>query len=71
MEKGIYKITFYTKEYFEQKGVNSFYPFVEVSSLARSLHCIPIGSQNGETDSTFSHTQIPFEVKVAEEHYRS
>ncbi|ORY72431.1 hydroxyisourate hydrolase [Leucosporidium creatinivorum] len=41
VEKGIYKITFYTKQYFEQKGVSSFYPFVE----------------------------IPFEVKVAEEHY--
>lgn len=34
VEKGVYKITFYTKEYFEQKGVSSFYPFVEVSPLA-------------------------------------
>lgn len=30
--QGVYKITFFTKEYFQAKGVESFYPFVEVST---------------------------------------
>ncbi|KAK4050938.1 hypothetical protein OIO90_004914 [Microbotryomycetes sp. JL221] len=38
---GVYKMTFYTKEYFGTRNISSFYPFVE----------------------------IPFEVKVADEHY--
>ena len=29
---GVYKVTFFTKEYFEKRGVSSFFPFVEVSS---------------------------------------
>ena len=28
---GIYKITFFTSEYFSKRGITSFYPFVEVS----------------------------------------
>jgi len=28
--KGIYKLTFYTKEYFSAKNVEIFYPFIEV-----------------------------------------
>jgi 5-hydroxyisourate hydrolase len=28
--KGIYKLTFYTKEYFSAKNVETFYPFIEV-----------------------------------------
>ena len=28
---GIYKLTFYTSEYFEKQGKESFYPFVEVA----------------------------------------
>ena len=30
VEKGIYKMTFLTKPYFEAFQVNSFYPFVEI-----------------------------------------
>lgn len=29
-KNSIYKMTFYTREYFNSKGVDSFYPFVEV-----------------------------------------
>jgi 5-hydroxyisourate hydrolase len=29
-KNAIYKMTFYTREYFSTKGVESFYPFVEV-----------------------------------------
>lgn len=29
--KGIYKFTFYTKEYFSSKQVETFYPFIEVT----------------------------------------
>jgi len=29
-KNAIYKMTFYTREYFSSKGVDSFYPFVEV-----------------------------------------
>ena len=29
--KGIYRLTFFTKPYFTSKSMNSFYPFVEVS----------------------------------------
>lgn len=28
--QGIYKLTYYTKPYFDQLGVTSFYPFIEV-----------------------------------------
>ncbi|KAM0788618.1 hypothetical protein ACM66B_001737 [Microbotryomycetes sp. NB124-2] len=41
IDPGVYKMTFYTKEYFGTRNISSFYPFVE----------------------------IPFEVKVADEHY--
>jgi len=27
---GIYKLTYYTREYFEKEAVDSFYPFIEV-----------------------------------------
>ena len=27
---GIYKLTYYTREYFEKDGIESFYPFIEV-----------------------------------------
>jgi len=30
LETGIYKITFFTSEYFTQRGMKTFYPFVEV-----------------------------------------
>ncbi len=30
---GIYKITFFTSEYFSKRGITSFYPFVEVSAF--------------------------------------
>lgn len=30
----IFKLTFYTREYFNGKGVQSFYPFVEVSEYS-------------------------------------
>lgn len=28
--QGVYKLTYYTKPYFDQLGVTSFYPFIEV-----------------------------------------
>lgn len=34
---GIYKITFFTSEYFSKRGITSFYPFVEVSSTRARL----------------------------------
>jgi len=30
-EAGIYKMTFQTTEYFSKRGINSFYPFVEIT----------------------------------------
>jgi len=30
LETGIYKITFQTKKYFEEKKTKSFYPFIEI-----------------------------------------
>jgi len=30
LEKGIYKLRFETKDYFEKQGVKTFYPFVEI-----------------------------------------
>ena len=30
LEKGIYKIRFETKDYFDKDGIASFYPFVEI-----------------------------------------
>ena len=32
-KNSIFKLTFYTKDYWTAKGVESFYPFVEVSRL--------------------------------------
>lgn len=29
-DKGVYRLTFLTKDYFKLKGTNSFYPFIEV-----------------------------------------
>ena len=31
LEPGIYKMKFETKEYFEKQGVQTFYPFVEIT----------------------------------------
>jgi 5-hydroxyisourate hydrolase len=31
LEPGIYKFRFLTREYFEQQGVQSFYPFIEIA----------------------------------------
>ena len=31
LEPGIYKMRFETKDYFEKQGVQTFYPFVEIS----------------------------------------
>lgn len=31
LEPGVYKIKFETKEYFEKQGVQTFYPFVEIT----------------------------------------
>jgi hypothetical protein len=70
VEKGIYKVTFYTKEYFERKGVSSFYPYVEVSCESLRPSCRPIAFRGCGPDSELHRLQIPFEVKVAEEHYR-
>jgi len=30
LENGIYKIRFYTKDYFDKDGIATFYPFVEI-----------------------------------------
>ncbi|TNY18532.1 hypothetical protein DMC30DRAFT_355392 [Rhodotorula diobovata] len=55
LEVGIFKITFFTNEYFTKRGILSFYPFVELC-LSRA-------------DRGRHRTQIPFEVKSADEHY--
>lgn len=34
VEVGIFKITFFTNEYFTKRGILSFYPFVEVGSAS-------------------------------------
>lgn len=31
LEPGIYKLKFETKEYFEKQGVQTFYPFIEIT----------------------------------------
>lgn len=31
LEKGIYQMKFFTKEYFDRLGTKTFYPFVEIS----------------------------------------
>ncbi len=31
LESGVYKIKFETKEYFDKQGVQTFYPFVEIT----------------------------------------
>ncbi len=31
LESGVYKMKFETKEYFEKQGVQTFYPFVEIT----------------------------------------
>lgn len=31
LEPGVYKLRFMTKEYFEQQGTQSFYPFIEIT----------------------------------------
>lgn len=64
LETGIYKITFYTSEYFTARGISSFYPFVEVRSPPAS----PGSVESQPTLTLYAH-QIPFEVKIAEEHY--
>ncbi len=33
LDPGVYKLRFETKEYFDQQGVPSFYPFVEISFI--------------------------------------
>ena len=39
LEPGIYKMKFETKEYFEKQGVQTFYPFVEITfAIAGSGH---------------------------------
>ena len=37
VEVGIFKITFFTNEYFTKRGILSFYPFVEVGSASSCL----------------------------------
>lgn len=33
LETGVYKLLFETKEYFDRQGVQSFYPFVEITFI--------------------------------------
>lgn len=37
-DRGIYKLTYFTKPYFERKGQESFYPFIEVVFELRDEH---------------------------------
>lgn len=39
IEVGIFKITFFTNEYFTKRGILSFYPFIEV----RPVFLLPFG----------------------------
>lgn len=54
-------MTFYTKEFFSSRSIDSFYPFVEVGSSDRLCKDLLI------TISAFR--QIPFEIKRPEEHF--
>lgn len=36
LEPGIYKMNFETKEYFEKQGIQTFYPYVEITFIITS-----------------------------------
>ena len=66
IDTGVYKMTFYTKEYFSARGVSTFYPWVEV--ICSSAW---VASRVRHADNIPGlPCQIPFEIAAAEEHYR-
>ena len=44
LESGIYKLRFETKEYFDKQGIQSFYPFIEITFIiaGREHYHVPL-----------------------------